>query len=172
MRYDEAKIDEPYCPPIPSVERTWPDPRNGRVSIGTRRIGCNERGLIDDPKNKTSRYFTEEGLALARASAERLFCAEPIDDHDGLRLTIGSSEPHRHSGAQMKIPSCSLVCAYLVLSASAAVRRYCHDFAERRAGSATNLLTFRQELSIWHGWASRASRRPANSPTENHWSRW
>ena len=37
-----------------------------------------ERGLIDDPKNKNkSVIFTEEGLALARASAERLFSSEP-----------------------------------------------------------------------------------------------
>jgi hypothetical protein len=49
MRYDEAKIDEAV-------------------------LAFHERGLIDDPKNKNkSVIFTEEGLALARASAERLF---------------------------------------------------------------------------------------------------
>ncbi len=33
-----------------------------------------ERGLIDDPRNKNkSVAFTDEGLALARTSAERLF---------------------------------------------------------------------------------------------------
>jgi Domain of unknown function (DUF6429) len=37
-----------------------------------------DRGLIDDPKNKNkSVIFAEEGLALARASAERLFSPGP-----------------------------------------------------------------------------------------------
>ena len=37
-----------------------------------------DRGLIDDPKNKNkSVIFTEEGLALARASAESLFSPGP-----------------------------------------------------------------------------------------------
>jgi hypothetical protein len=37
-----------------------------------------KRGLIDDPQNKNkSIAFTEEGLALARAAAERLFSSQP-----------------------------------------------------------------------------------------------
>jgi hypothetical protein len=37
-----------------------------------------ERGLIEDPKNKRkSIVFTAEGLASARAAAERLFYRDP-----------------------------------------------------------------------------------------------
>jgi hypothetical protein len=75
MRYDEAKIDEAVLAVLyltaweeHGVTRAW----KGIDWDASNRL--HERGLIDDPKNNNkSVIFTEEGLALAHASAERLF---------------------------------------------------------------------------------------------------
>ena len=75
MHYDEAKIDEAVLAVLyltaweeNGITRAW----KGIDWSASNRL--HERGLIDDPKNKhKSVIFTEEGLALARASAERLF---------------------------------------------------------------------------------------------------
>jgi hypothetical protein len=77
MRYDKAKIDEAVLAVLyltaweeHGLTRAW----KGIDWDASSRLY--ERGLIDDPKNKNkSGVFTEEGLALARASAERLFSA-------------------------------------------------------------------------------------------------
>ena len=79
MRYDEAKIDEavlavPYVTAWEEhgLTRTW---KGIDWNVSNR---LHERGLIDDPTNKNkSVIFTEEGLALARASAVRLFSSGP-----------------------------------------------------------------------------------------------
>jgi hypothetical protein len=75
MHYDEAKIDEAVLAVLyltaweeNGITRAW----KGIDWSASNRL--HERGLIDDPKNKyKSVIFTEGGLALARASAERLF---------------------------------------------------------------------------------------------------
>jgi Domain of unknown function (DUF6429) len=75
MRYDEAKIDEAVLAVLyltafeeNSLTRAW----KGVDWAATN--GLHERGLIDDSKSKNkSVIFSEEGLALARASAERIF---------------------------------------------------------------------------------------------------
>jgi hypothetical protein len=77
MRYDEAKIDEAVLAVLyltaweeHGLTRAW----KGIDWDASDRL--HERGLIDDPKNKNkSVIFTEQGLTLARASAERLFSA-------------------------------------------------------------------------------------------------
>jgi hypothetical protein len=75
MRYDEAKIDEAVLAVL--YLTAWVEHGQTRAWKGVDWNASNrlhERGLIDDPKNKNqSVIFTEEGLALARASAERLF---------------------------------------------------------------------------------------------------
>jgi len=79
MLYDEAKIDEAVLALLyltawkeHGLTRAW---KSIDWDASNR---LHERGLIDDPKNKNrSVVFTEEGLALARASAERLFSSEP-----------------------------------------------------------------------------------------------
>jgi hypothetical protein len=75
MAYDKAKIDEVVLAVLyltaweeHGLTRAW----KGIDWDASSRL--HERGLIDDPRNKNkSIVFTEEGLALARASAERLF---------------------------------------------------------------------------------------------------
>jgi hypothetical protein len=79
MRYDEAKIDEAVLAILyltaweeHGVTRAW----KGIDWNASNRL--HERGLIGDPQNKNkSIAFTENGLALARAAAERLFSSEP-----------------------------------------------------------------------------------------------
>jgi hypothetical protein len=79
MRYDEAKIDEAVLAVLyltaweeHGLTRAW---KGIDWNVSNR---LHERGLIDDPQNKNkSISFTEEGLALARAAAERLFSSEP-----------------------------------------------------------------------------------------------
>jgi hypothetical protein len=78
MRYDEALIDEAVLAVLyltawqeHGLTRAW----KGVDWEATNRL--HERGLIDDPKSKSkSVIFTEEGLALARAAAERLFSSK------------------------------------------------------------------------------------------------
>jgi hypothetical protein len=78
MSYDERKIDEAVLAVLyltmweeHGLTRAW----KGIDWVASTRL--HERGLIDDPRNKNkSVIFTEEGLALARASAERLFSSE------------------------------------------------------------------------------------------------
>jgi hypothetical protein len=77
MPYDQAKIDEAVLAVLyltaweeQGLTRAW----KGVDWEASSRL--HERGLIEDPKNKNkSIVFTEEGLALARAEAERLFSA-------------------------------------------------------------------------------------------------
>jgi hypothetical protein len=75
MRYDEAKIDEAVLAVL--YLTAWEEHGLTRAWEGVDWDASNRlhaRGLIDDPKNKNeSVIFTEEGLALARACAERLF---------------------------------------------------------------------------------------------------
>jgi Domain of unknown function (DUF6429) len=79
MRFDEAKIDEAVLAVLyltaweeHGLTRAW---KGIDWNVSNR---LHERGLIDDPQNKNkSISFTEEGLALARAAAERLFSSEP-----------------------------------------------------------------------------------------------
>ena len=75
MRYDEAKIDEAVLAVL--YLTAWEEHGLTRAWKGIDWDASNrlhERGFIDDPKNKNkSVVFTEEGLARARASAERLF---------------------------------------------------------------------------------------------------
>jgi hypothetical protein len=75
MRYDEAKVDEAVLAVL--YLTAWEEHGLTRAGKGIDWDASNrlhERGLIDDPKNKNkSVIFTEEGRALARASAERLF---------------------------------------------------------------------------------------------------
>ena len=79
MRYDEAKIDEAVLAVLyltaweaEGLTRAW---KAIDWDVSNR---LHERGLIDDPNNKNkSVIFTEEGLALARAAAERLFSSVP-----------------------------------------------------------------------------------------------
>jgi len=75
MHYDEAKIDEAVLAVL--CLTAWEENGLARAWKGIDWNATNqlhERGLIDDPKNKNrSVIFTEEGLALARDSAERLF---------------------------------------------------------------------------------------------------
>jgi Domain of unknown function (DUF6429) len=78
MRYDEALIDEAVLAVLyltaweeHGLTRAW----KGIDWEATNRLHL--RGLIDDPKSKSkSITFTEEGLALARAAAERLFSSK------------------------------------------------------------------------------------------------
>jgi Domain of unknown function (DUF6429) len=83
MHYDEAKIDEAVLAVL--YLTAWEEQGLTRAWKGIDWDASNrlhERGLIDDPKNKNkSVIFTEEGLALARAAAERLFSSEPHDDY-------------------------------------------------------------------------------------------
>jgi len=75
MRYDESKIDEAVLAVLylTAFERdgatfAW----KGIDWEATNRLF--ERGLIDDPKGKAkSILFTSEGLAKAKAAADRLF---------------------------------------------------------------------------------------------------
>jgi len=77
MRYDEAKIDEAVLAVLyltaweeHGLTRAW---KGIDWDVSNR---LHERGLIDDPKNRNkSVIFTQEGLALARAAAKRLFSA-------------------------------------------------------------------------------------------------
>jgi len=77
MRYDEAKIDEAVLAVL--YLTAWDEHGLTRAWKGIDWGASNrlyQRGLIDDPKNKNkSVVFSEEGLALARASAERLFAS-------------------------------------------------------------------------------------------------
>jgi hypothetical protein len=79
MRYDETKIDEAVLAVL--YLTAWEEHGLTRAWKGIDWGASNrlhKRGLIDDPKNKNkSVIFTEEGLALARASAQRLFSSEP-----------------------------------------------------------------------------------------------
>ena len=75
MHYDESKIDEAVLAVL--YLTAWEE---DGLTCAWKGIDWNasnrlhERGLIDDPRNKNkSVIFTEEGLALARASAQRLF---------------------------------------------------------------------------------------------------
>jgi hypothetical protein len=82
MPYDTAKIDEAVLAVLyltaweeHGLTRAWKGIDWGASSR------LHERGLIDDPRNKNkSVIFTEEGLALARVSAERLFSSVPQDN--------------------------------------------------------------------------------------------
>jgi uncharacterized protein DUF6429 len=82
MPYDKAKIDEAVLAVLyltaceeHGLTRAW----KGIDWGASNRL--HERGLIDDPRNKNkSVIFTEEGLALARASVERLFSSIPKDN--------------------------------------------------------------------------------------------
>ena len=75
MRYDESKIDEVVL----AILYLTAFERNGATFAwkgvdweATNRLF--ERGLIDDPKGKAkSILFTSEGLARAKAAADRLF---------------------------------------------------------------------------------------------------
>jgi Domain of unknown function (DUF6429) len=75
MRYDESKIDEAVLAVL--YLTAWEEHGTTRAWKGvdweaTARL--HERGLIGDPRNKDkSILFTDEGAALARAAAERLF---------------------------------------------------------------------------------------------------
>ena len=75
MRYDEAKVDEAVLAVL--YLTAWEEHGTTRVWKAvdwgvTARL--HERGLIDDPRNKNkSLLFTDEGAALARAAAEKLF---------------------------------------------------------------------------------------------------
>jgi hypothetical protein len=79
MRYDEAKIDEAVLAVLyltawdeHGLTRAW----KGIDWDASSRL--HERGLIDDPEDKNkSIVFTEKGLALARACAEKLFSSDP-----------------------------------------------------------------------------------------------
>jgi hypothetical protein len=77
MRYDEAKIDEAVLAIL--YLTAWEEHGLTRAWKGIDWGASNrlyQRGLIDDPKNKNkSVVFSEEGLALACASAERLFAS-------------------------------------------------------------------------------------------------
>ncbi|HEY4749228.1 MAG TPA: DUF6429 family protein [Steroidobacteraceae bacterium] len=79
MRYDEAKIDEAVLAVF--YLTAWEERGLTRAWKGIDWSASNrlrERGLIDDPQNKNkSIAFTENGLALARAAAQRLFSSEP-----------------------------------------------------------------------------------------------
>jgi hypothetical protein len=75
MQYDESKIDEVVLAVL--YLTAWEDHGATRAWKGvdweaTSRLHA--RGLIDDPRNKNkSVLFTEEGVRLALAAAERLF---------------------------------------------------------------------------------------------------
>jgi hypothetical protein len=75
MRYDEAKIDEAVLAVL--YLTAWEEHGLTRAWKGIDLSASNrlhERALIDDPRNKNkSVIFTEQGLARARTSAERLF---------------------------------------------------------------------------------------------------
>ena len=75
MRYDETKIDEAVLALL--YLTAWEEHGLARAWKSIDWDASNrlyERGLIDDPKNKNKTViFTAEGLALARASAEKLF---------------------------------------------------------------------------------------------------
>ncbi len=79
MHYDDTKVDEAVLAVL--YLTAWKDHGLTRAWKGIDWDVSNrlhERGLIDDPKNKNkSIIFTEEGLALARAAAEKLFCSGP-----------------------------------------------------------------------------------------------
>jgi hypothetical protein len=75
MQYDEAKIDEVVLAVL--YLTAWEEHGLTRAWKGVDRDASNrlyQRGFIGNPKNKNkSVVFSNEGLALARASAERLF---------------------------------------------------------------------------------------------------
>jgi hypothetical protein len=75
MHYEEEKIDEAVLAAL--YLTAWEEHGLIRAWKGIDWNASNrlhERGLIDDPRNKNkSVAFTDEGLALARTSAERLF---------------------------------------------------------------------------------------------------
>jgi hypothetical protein len=75
MHYEEEKIDEAVLAVL--YLTAWEEHGLIRAWKGIDWNASNrlhERGLIDDPRNKNkSVAFTDEGLALARTSAERLF---------------------------------------------------------------------------------------------------
>jgi Domain of unknown function (DUF6429) len=75
MRYDETKIDETVLAIL--YLTAWEEHGLTRAWKGIDWEASNrlhQRGLIDDPKNKNkSVIFSDEALALARASAERPF---------------------------------------------------------------------------------------------------
>jgi len=79
MRYDETMIDEAVLAVL--YLTAWEEHGLTRAWKGIDWEAANrlhERGLIDDPKSKSkSVIFTEEGLALARAAAEKLFSSRP-----------------------------------------------------------------------------------------------
>jgi hypothetical protein len=78
MRYDETMIDEAVLAVLyltaweeHGLTRAW----KGIDWEAAKRL--HERGLIADPRSKSkSVVFTGEGLALARAAAERLFSSK------------------------------------------------------------------------------------------------
>jgi hypothetical protein len=79
MHYDESKIDEAalavlYLTAIEEhgLTRAW----KGVDWAVTQRL--HERGFIDDPRSRPkSIIFTDAGVSLARAVAQRLFCPSP-----------------------------------------------------------------------------------------------
>ena len=75
MHYEEEKIDEAVLAVL--YLTAWEEHGLTRAWKGIDWNASNrlqERGLIDDPRTKNkSVAFTDEGLALARTSAERLF---------------------------------------------------------------------------------------------------
>jgi hypothetical protein len=79
MRYDKAKIDEAVLAVL--YLTAWEEHGLTRAWKGIDWNASNrlhERGLIVDAKNKNkSVIFTDQGLALARAAAERLFSSGP-----------------------------------------------------------------------------------------------
>jgi hypothetical protein len=79
MRYDEEKIDEAVLAVL--YLTAWEEQGLTRAWKGIDWDASNrlhQRGLIDDPRNKNKAViFTEEGLARARASAEKLFSSGP-----------------------------------------------------------------------------------------------
>jgi hypothetical protein len=79
MRYDEAKIDEAILAVL--YLTAWEEYGMTRAWKGIDWEAANrlhERGLINDPKSKSkSVVFTDQGLELARAAAEKLFSATP-----------------------------------------------------------------------------------------------
>lgn len=79
MPYDESKVDEAVLADL--YLSAWQQEGTTFAWKGidweaTARL--HGRGLIVDPRNKSkSLVFTEEGAALARAAAEKLFAVRP-----------------------------------------------------------------------------------------------
>lgn len=75
MHYDEAKVDEAVLAVLYLTAFEEHGVTRGWKSLdweATNRLF--ERGLIDDPRNRNnSVVFSEEGAALAKAAAEKLF---------------------------------------------------------------------------------------------------